>query len=92
LDFIAIIVSVVCVLSGLVTFVLYGVDKAKARRGAWRISERTLLLWAFFLGGIGAAAGMAFFRHKTRHLKFRLLVPVFCVTEILVLLKVWGII
>jgi uncharacterized membrane protein YsdA (DUF1294 family) len=47
-------------------FAAFGIDKAKAERGAWRISEGTLLNLAFF-GGIGGAyAGRALFRHKTR--------------------------
>ena len=85
-----IIVTVCLAVSSMVTFMLYGADKSRAKRGKWRISERTLLLWAFFLGGFGAAAGMGFFRHKTRHLKFRILVPVFCVLHVILLAKVWG--
>jgi uncharacterized membrane protein YsdA (DUF1294 family) len=54
-----------------VTFTLYGSDKARARRGAWRIPERTLLLFSFFGGAIGGLFGMALFRHKTRHLYFK---------------------
>lgn len=53
----------------------YGMDKYRARLGLWRVSERTLLLSAFALGGIGAMLGMLLFRHKTRHLRFRILVP-----------------
>lgn len=85
-----IIVTACLVLSSAVTFVLYGVDKARAKRGKWRISERTLLLWALFLGAFGAAAGMGIFRHKTRHLKFRILVPMFCCIHVYLLVKVWG--
>ena len=51
--------------------VTYGWDKLCAQRGGWRVPEKTLLLLAFFGGGLGAMAGMALFRHKTRHLKFR---------------------
>lgn len=52
------------------TFLLYGIDKAKARRGAWRIPERTLLLCSFFGGAVGGLCGMYLFRHKTRHWYF----------------------
>ncbi|MCF0196328.1 MAG: DUF1294 domain-containing protein [Bacteroidaceae bacterium] len=58
-----------------VTFVLYGVDKRRARKGDWRISEATLLLHALAGGALGALLGMKVFRHKTRHWRFRLLVP-----------------
>ena len=53
-----------------VTFVLYGVDKSRAQRGKWRVSERTLLLFSFFGGGAGGLCGMYLFRHKTRHWYF----------------------
>ena len=47
-------------------------DKRKARKGAWRIPESTLMGLAIAGGSIGAIAGMYLFRHKTKHLKFRL--------------------
>lgn len=53
-------------------FLLYGLDKLKAQRGKWRIPERTLLLGTWLLGGVGAFAGMRVFRHKTKHLAFRI--------------------
>lgn len=60
----------------LIAFLLYGIDKAKAKRGQWRIPERTLILLAFFGGAAGAWIGMLLFRHKTQHAKFRILVPI----------------
>ncbi len=54
----------------LVTFALYGIDKAKARRGAWRISEKMLFLLPLLGGSIGALLGMRVFRHKTKHWYF----------------------
>lgn len=66
----------------LFAFVLYGVDKVKAKKGAWRIPEATLLLVAFLGGSFGALLGMEVFRHKTRHLKFRILVPLFLILHI----------
>jgi uncharacterized membrane protein YsdA (DUF1294 family) len=47
-------------------FAAFGIDKARAESGAWRISEATLLQLAFFGGTAGAYAGRALFRHKTR--------------------------
>jgi len=47
-------------------FAAFGIDKARAERGEWRISEGTLLRLACFGGTIGAYAGRAAFRHKTR--------------------------
>lgn len=65
----------------LISFALYGIDKLKAKAGAWRISEATLLL-AALLGPVGAMLGMELFRHKTKHAKFKILVPLFLVLHI----------
>ena len=65
----------------LTSFALYGLDKLKAKRGAWHIPEVTLLLVAL-LGPLGALLGMELFRHKTKHAKFRILVPLFLVLHI----------
>ncbi len=54
---------------------LYGLDKRRARKDAWRISEKTLLLTALLGGSVGALAGMRLFRHKTRKWYFRWGVP-----------------
>ena len=54
----------------LVAFALYGIDKAKARRGAWRISEKMLFLLPLLGGSIGALLGMRVFHHKTKHWYF----------------------
>ena len=74
---------ILLVLAGLnlLAFALYGIDKWKAKRGAWRISEATLLV-SFLGGSLGALLGMELFRHKTRHVKFRVLVPLFLILHI----------
>ena len=54
----------------LAAFALFGIDKAKARAGSWRVAESTLLMLAFLGGTIGAYAGRAVFRHKTRKQPF----------------------
>ncbi len=76
------VILVVLAAMNLAAFALYGVDKLKARKGAWRIPEATLLLAAFLGGSLGALLGMELFRHKTRHVKFRVLVPLFLVLHI----------
>ena len=60
----------------LFVFLLYAADKNRARRTSRRISERALILCAFCFGGVGAMAGMLFLRHKTRHMKFKILIPI----------------
>ena len=57
------------------TFLIYGIDKWKAKRGKWRIPEDTLIWLAIAGGSIGALLGMNLFRHKTQHKKFTLGVP-----------------
>ena len=54
-----------------VTFLVYGIDKWKAKQGSWRISEATLLILAVFGGSIGALLGMKVWHHKTMHKKFK---------------------
>ncbi len=54
----------------LAAFAAYGADKAKAKRDAWRIPEKVLLLLSFLGGAAGGLLGMALFRHKTRHWYF----------------------
>ena len=53
-----------------IAFAAFGLDKAKARRGQYRIAESTLLLFAFIGGTLGAYAGRSLFRHKTRKQPF----------------------
>ena len=53
-----------------VTFAVYGIDKRRARRGAWRVPEKTLFLLPLLGGSIGALLGMRVFHHKTKHWYF----------------------
>ena len=54
---------------------MYGIDKSRARRGKWRISEKTLIGIAVIGGSIGALLGMLVFHHKTKHWYFRFGIP-----------------
>lgn len=73
----------------LIAFVLYGADKEKAVRRARRIPEKTLLLSAAFGGALGALLGMLVFRHKTKHPRFMLGVPLMLVGWAVLLLLGW---
>ena len=64
-------------------FILYGLDKHKAQKDQWRISEKTLLGIAVIGGSAGAIAGMFFFRHKTKHWYFRYGLPVMLILQII---------
>lgn len=64
-----------------VSFCLFAGDKRRARQGAWRISERTLFLWAILGGASGGLLGMYVFRHKTKHLIFKWGFPLIIVLQ-----------
>ncbi len=53
-----------------ITFFMYGIDKRRAKREKWRISEKALLLMSFFGGAVGGYTAMQLFRHKTKHWYF----------------------
>ena len=72
--------------ASIIGFLLMGIDKSKAKRGAWRIPEKTLLGTAFLGGSAGVWLGMEIFHHKTKHWYFKYGVPVICLVEILVVL------
>ena len=58
-----------------VTFIVYGIDKMKAKRSKWRIPEATLLGLAVIGGSVGAWLGMKVWHHKTLHKKFKYSIP-----------------
>ena len=71
------------VVINLVTFITYGIDKLKAKRSKWRISEATLLGLAVVGGSIGAWLGMKAWHHKTLHMKFKYGIPVIILLQLL---------
>ena len=64
------------------TFLLYGIDKYKAKKARWRISEATLLMMAVIGGSIGAWAGMRLWHHKTMHKKFKYGIPLIILLQV----------
>ena len=64
------------------TFLLYGVDKYKAKKNKWRISEATLLTMAAIGGSFGAWAGMRLWHHKTLHKKFKYGITVIIILQV----------
>jgi len=65
-----------------VAFTMYGIDKYKAKKAKWRISEATLLLLAVVGGSIGAWMGMKVWHHKTMHEKFKYGIPAILLIQI----------
>lgn len=68
----------------LITFALMGIDKSRAENKKYRISEKTLFVSAFLFGGFGISLGMSVFRHKTKHMSFKIIIPISIVTNIIV--------
>lgn len=66
----------------IVSFFLYGIDKYKAKKGRWRISEATLLMMAVIGGSIGAWVGMRLWHHKTMHKKFKYGIPIIIILQV----------
>lgn len=63
------------IIINILTFLIFGIDKWKARRGKWRIPEGTLIWMSIIGGSVGALMGMYFFHHKTQKRKFNLGIP-----------------
>ena len=79
------ILLVVLIVMNLLAFALMGIDKMKAKSGAWRIPEKTLFLVTALFGGLGGTLGMKVFRHKTKHWYFKWGFPALLVVQIVLL-------
>lgn len=71
----------------LLTFLVYGADKRRARKGKWRVPEKTLFLLPLLGGSVGALLGMRVFHHKTKHWYFVWGIPAILLAQIA--LAVW---
>ncbi|MBO4450956.1 MAG: DUF1294 domain-containing protein [Bacteroidaceae bacterium] len=80
------IVLIYLVAINVVTFLIYGIDKWKAKRDKWRISEAALLGLAAIGGSIGAWLGMKVWHHKTMHKKFKYGIPLILAVQIALIL------
>ena len=72
----------VLIVINVLTFLVYGIDKWKAKQGRWRISEATLLMLAVIGGSIGALLGMHVWHHKSMHKKFKYGLPLILLAQI----------
>ncbi|KAE9637336.1 DUF1294 domain-containing protein [Defluviitalea raffinosedens] len=78
-------VIIIFILLNLLSWSTFGVDKRKALKNQWRTSEKTLLTLSFF-GPFGALLGMKTFHHKTKKIKFKILIPLFLFLQIVLYL------
>lgn len=79
-------VTIYMLVMSIIGFIAMGIDKKKSIKRGWRTSERTLLLIAFIGGALGSYLGMHKFRHKTKHMKFIILMPLALLLNILLVL------
>ncbi len=84
-EIIVLLVLAWLVIANIVAFAIMYIDKEKAKKGAWRIKEATLFLWAIIGGGLGANLGMQVFRHKTKHWYFVVFMPLILILQIALL-------
>ena len=70
------------VIINLTAFAIFGIDKKRAKKGQWRIPEKTLFLSAILGGSIGAILGMYIFHHKTKHWYFQFGIPAIMIIQI----------
>lgn len=77
------LISAYLIIINAAALLLMLIDKQKAKHGKWRISEKTLIGAALLGGSIGAILGMNFFRHKTKHPKFSIGLPLILAVQIM---------
>lgn len=77
-------ITIIIVIINIVTFIIYGIDKYKAKKGKWRIPENSLIGLAIIGGSIGAYLGMRIWHHKTMHLKFKYGIPLIIVIQLVI--------
>jgi len=73
------------IIINIVTFLVYGIDKWKARKAMWRVREASLLMLAVLGGSIGAWLGMKVWHHKTQHKKFRYGIPAIIIIQLVII-------
>ena len=83
------IALIYCTAINVVTFFLYGIDKWKAKRLKWRVSEAALIWMAVLGGSIGAWLGMKVWHHKTQHAKFKYGLPLILLMQIVTVGGIW---
>jgi len=82
------LLSVYLLLVNILTFLLYVIDKQRAKRGKWRISEGSLIFFTLICGGIGALLGMCLFKHKTRKKKFKFAVTIGLIAALILMIHI----
>ncbi len=82
-------VALYLILISIITFIVFGADKQRARKKEWRIPEKVLFFLAIIGGSVGAILGMLIFHHKTRKWYFKIGMPVILIIQITAFVLVW---
>lgn len=82
--------EILLIVMNVLSFSLMGIDKMRAKRGAWRIPEKTLFTVTALFGGLGGVMGMRVFHHKTRHRSFAVGFPALLTIQVIVLAALYG--
>lgn len=80
--------AIYLIVINIIGFLIMGFDKWKAKRGSWRIPEKTLFTVTLMGGGVGTIAGMYIFRHKTKKLYFTIGFPVILIVEVILIIDI----
>ena len=88
MNYFILIILIYLILINIITCMVFGVDKHKAKKEKWRVPEATLLLLSVIGGSIGALIGMRLFHHKTRKAKFRIGVPIILILQIILVVLI----
>lgn len=83
------IIVIYLIVTNVMAFLMFGVDKWKAKKSKWRIREAALLTLALLGGSVGAWLGMKVWHHKTLHKKFRYGIPAIFVLQLIVAGVLW---
>lgn len=79
------IIAYYLIIINIMTFLVYGIDKWKARKAMWRVREASLFMLAVLGGSIGARLGMKVWHHKTQHKKFRYGIPAIIIIQLVII-------
>ncbi len=83
-----IICAIYLIIVNIVGYAMMGIDKKRAIRGAFRISEASLFMVALIGGSLGSILGMQHFRHKTRHWYFKYGMPAILILQVLIFIQI----
>lgn len=89
MNILTVLLSVYLTLINIIAVAVTIYDKSCAKRRKWRIKESTLLLISALGGGVGMYLAMLAIRHKTRHPKFMLGIPLITAAELIVIFLIW---